>query len=408
MLSRIAMRKILILSRDRVAAVAAVVQRASLAAFGASLAVTLCCFSIATAQSPRPEGLFPGNFEEMPLLSGQNFSEVPTGSSANSLLADSSAIEPAAYRPIGQSVRRGIAAANHRAHRTPDPCNPGCDVSWYVNYDALWLRREGDERFSLSRNSFLPDFDYERGGRYTVGRLLDCVNGWEASYVGPYNWDRSATVTGAGTLQSRLTASNGFGPADIDTFNNANSHTQIWSSELDSFELNRRWWTWDVLSTLIGIRYIDYEENYLLSSLSPQGNGLFSERVENKMIGAQVGADIMYPVSLRTNVGFRGKAGVYANFDERTTFLSNDNTILLNAGDDSVEVAGLIEMGVFANYQIVPSVRLTAGYEFWYLPGIATVPEQGPSLITPASGTTVFNDSELFLHGGSVGVQVLF
>lgn len=71
-------------------------------------------------------------------------------------------------------------------------------------------------------------------------------------------------------------------------------------------------------------------------------------------------------------------------------------------------MAGLIEMGFFTNYQIVPSVRLTAGYEFWYMPGIATVPGQGPQFVNPSSASRVNNDHELLLHGGSVGVQVLF
>jgi hypothetical protein len=60
---------------------------------------------------------------------------------------------------------------------TGTPCiTPGCDVSWYLNYEALWLKREGDERFSLTRFARLPKFDYELGrigGRITAGRVFD-------------------------------------------------------------------------------------------------------------------------------------------------------------------------------------------------------------------------------------------
>ncbi|MEZ6135159.1 MAG: hypothetical protein R3C53_09640 [Pirellulaceae bacterium] len=160
---------------------------------------------------------------------------------------------------------------------------------------------------------------------------------------------------------------------------------------------------------MIGVRYVDYQEDYLFSSTHPtNGNGLLVENVDNRLLGAQVGGDLIYPVSLRTNVGFRGKAGVYANFDERQTLVTNGGTLLINAGDNDVDIAGVIEGGIFANYQIVPSIRLTAGYEFWYLPGIATIPEQQPGLISPSSGTDVREEADLFLHGGSVGVQVLF
>ena len=37
---------------------------------------------------------------------------------------------------------------------------------------------------------------------------------------------------------------------------------------LNSFEINRRWWTWDVLSTMIGMRYVDYQEDYVFLSES--------------------------------------------------------------------------------------------------------------------------------------------
>lgn len=402
------MRKILMLPRAGVAAVSAVVHRASFAAFGASLAVTLCCLSIATAQTPQPSARSLSNIGEYPIVSGAPFSEIRNKADSPSLLSESllteaSAIEPASYMSGGRLL-------GPKAPYVADPCNAGCDVSWYLNYDALWLRREGDSRFSLSRNSTLEDFDYEFGGRYTVGRLLDCVNGWEAVYTGPYEWNRQGTVNGAANLQSQFQVNplTGFSAADITAFNNANTHSQQYNAEMQSFELNRKWWTWDVLSTLIGIRYVDYDETYAFASSSAAGSGLYSERVENRMLGAQVGAEIMYPVSLRANVGFRGKAGVYANFDERATFLNNAGNVLINTGDEDVQLAGLIELGVTGSYQVVPSVRLTAGYEFWYMPGVATVPEQGPAVLTPASGTTVFNESDLFLHGGSIGAQILF
>lgn len=402
------MRKILLIQRDGIAALSVLVRYTRLATQAAGLAIALCCSCLATAQSPQSSqavgyGLMA--YGPTPVSGGGRTAGDATVDAAYSVLTDTTNVQPAAHR--GGLTRMG--SLGRRSQAPQDPCNAGCDVSWYGNYEALWLRRENDDRFSMSRNAFLPDFEYELGGRYTVGRLLDCVNGWEAVYAGPFDWQRSSSIAGAGNLQSQLFASNGYTAADINSFNNANVHTQGYRAQLHSVEINRRWWTWDVLSTMIGIRYIDYEEDYLfLSNSAANGNGLFLESVDNQMVGAQIGGDLMYPVSLRSNVGVRGKAGVYANFDERSTFLSNNGNILLNAGDNDVDVAGLIELGVFANYQIVPSVRLIAGYEFWYMPGMATVPEQQPSRITPASGTTVFDSADLFLHGGSAGVQILF
>lgn len=397
------MRKILFSTCNGMATMRAAIRQVSLVAFGASLTVTLCCSSDATAQT-HANYVTPAaamNYQDAPVSGNlpQPLNRLSASDAAYSVAEDTSRVAPASY---------GALLGGTGAGRPYVGGAPGQNVSAYASAEALWLRRGSDKYFSLSQNSYMPDFDYEFGGRFTVGRLFNSVDAWEGVYTGPYKWNRQSTVNGAGNLQSRLVANGGYSPAEIDTFNNANQHIQAWESELNSFEINRRWWSWDVLSTLIGFRYVDYNEDFVFQSSSIQGVGTYLNRVKNRMAGVQVGADILYPVSLRANMGFRGKAGVYANFDETSVFLQNGATTILNAGDNSVDVAGLIEMGVFANYQVVPSVRLTAGYEFWYMPGAVTVPGQSPQFINPSTGTRVDNDDEVFLHGGSVGVQVLF
>ena len=399
------MRKILFFTCNGMAAMRAAIRQVSLVAFGASLTVTLCCSSDATAQT-HANYVTPAaamNYQDAP-VSGkltQPLNRLSASDAAYSVADDTSRVAPASYGTLLGSAGRPYVSGN--------ACDaPGHNVNAYASAEALWLRRNSDKYFSLSQNSYMPDFDYELGGRFTVGRLFNNVDGWEGVYTGPFKWNRQSLVNGPGNLQSRLVANGGYTPAEIDTFNNADQHFQAWESKLNSFEINRRWWSWDVLSTLIGFRYVDYNEDFVFQSNSIQGLGTYRNRVKNRMAGAQVGADILYPVSLRANMGFRGKAGVYANFDETSVFLQNGATTVLNAGDNSVDVAGLIEMGVFANYQVVPSVRLTAGYEFWYMPGAVTIPGQSPQFINPSTGTRVDNDDEVFLHGGSVGVQVLF
>lgn len=400
------MRKILFFPRNGVATMRAAIRHVTLAALGASLTVSFCCSSDATAQS-HANYVTPAaamNYQNAP-VSGNltpSLSRLSASDAGYSVADDTSQVTPASYGSsfggYGPGSSYGGAACD----------TPGYNVNAYASAEALWMRRGGDKYFSLSQNSYMPDFDYELGGRFTVGRLFNSVDGWEGVYTGPFKWNRQSIVDGAGNLQSRLVANGGYTPAEINTFNNANRHIQAWESKLNSFELNRRWWSWDVLSTLIGVRYVDYNEDYVFQSITGGGVGTYRNQVKNRMAGAQIGADLLYPVSLRTNMGFRGKAGVYANFDETSVHLQNGATTILNSGDNSVDLAGLIEMGVFANYQVVPSVRLTAGYEFWYMPGAVTLPGQNPQIINPSTGTRVENDDEVILHGGSVGVQVLF
>ena len=410
------MRKILVFPRNGVAALRAALRQVSLAAFGASLTVTSCCSSDATAQT-HANYVTPAaamNFQDAP-VSGklpQPLSGLAASDASYSVAEDNSSVQQAQYglgNAIDTAMNRLVTdAGGNNNYGASDPCGAGCDVTGYGSAEALWLRHGNEKYFSMSQNSYLPDYEYELGGRFTFGRLSNCVDGWEGVFVGPYKWDRQANVIGPGNLQSRFIPEGGYTAAEVDTFNNADQHFQIWESKLTSFEVNRRWWSWDVLSTLIGGRYVDYSENFLFQSSSAKGVGIYRNRIKNRMAGVQIGADIFYPVSLRGNFGFRGKAGAYANFDETNVYLQNAATTIVNAGDNSVNLAGLIEMGVFGNYQLVPSVRLTAGYEFWYMPGIVTVPGQGPQYVNPSTGSQADNDSELLLHGGSLGAQIVF
>lgn len=314
------------------------------------------------------------------------------------------------HAPVyGQGPAIGAPVASQVGYEIPCPSGAGCDVSVYASYEALWLKRENDEQFSLSRNDRFDDFDYDFGGRYTIGRIWDCVNGVEAVYAGPYHWRRSTAVTGPGNLISNLLPSGGYTSNEVNAFNSANFHSQAQEIDLHSYELNRRWWAWDVLSTMIGLRVVDYRESYAFLSQRPAvGSGLFAEQTRNTLVGVHVGGDLMYPVGLRTIIGTRGKAGVFANFDEATVQLINAGTSVLDNRDTAVDVAGVIEYGIFARYQVVPSIRLMAGYEFWYMPGIATVNGQQIHRVNPDSGSRVDNDDSVFLHGGGAGVQVLF
>ena len=410
------MRKILTTTKCGLSAIAAVGRRTCLAAM---LATSLSAISTEFANAQSPYGgaqssmsLADSGNQSYGLVSGTAISDesesllTGSGRTIQNRVPATLASAPSAVMPDGGYYDGGMVSGGA-------PCfTPGCDVSWYIGYEALWLRREGDENFSLTQFSRMPEFDYELGefgGRITAGRLFDCTNGIEGVYTGPYKWRRGSTRTDPGNVDSRFFPNGGLTAADIGTFTDADQQVQTYEAQFSSYEINRTWWTWDVLQTMVGLRYIDYEEDYALSSAKGGvGAGLFQSNVNNSAIGPQIGALLMRPASLRANYGVRGKAAVFANFDEVNTFLSDAGATRLFNNDNSVDFAGLIEMGIFANYQIVPSVRLTAGYEFMYLPGFATVPGQNYTLLSPGTGSSVENDDEVFLHGGSVGVQILY
>jgi hypothetical protein len=314
-------------------------------------------------------------------------------------------VKPATY--LGDLGYQALQAAE---------CQPGaysctrCDFQWYFNAEALWLRREGDRRFTLTQNQFMNNQDFEFGGRFTAGRMLDCVNAIEFVYTGPYEWQRGSVLQSPGSVNSLFLAF----PEDLLlTFNDADQHTQQWRAKAQSFEVNYRHWVWDSVSTFIGARYLKYEEDYSLISLRalPPPNptsGSYLSELDNDLIGAQLGGDIFFPMSLRTSLSLRGKGGVYGNFATREVRLEEDgNTVIFN-GVDKVVAAAMVELGAFGNFQITPSIRLNAGYEVWWLTGVATTQRQNNNILTFASGTRVNVKDDIFLHGFSGGVQVLY
>jgi hypothetical protein len=313
-----------------------------------------------------------------------------------------SSVKPASY-----ILDEGYAALNMAESCHGYGPDASANINWYFRGEALVFRREGNRRFSLTQNVFMNNYDFEFGGRFTGGRMLDRVNAFEFVYVGPFRWTKTSDVTGVGTINSRFLAN----PASLDdAFNGANRHVQVLQADLDNFEVNRRYWAWDAISTMVGIRYVKYEENYQLASnrgAAPLA-GSYRDRIENDMIGVQVGGDVFFPTSLRTLVSIKGKGGVFANLASRELrMVDTDGQAVINGFDD-VDIAGLIELGANAHYDLTPSIRLSGGYELWFLPGVATQSNQRPQFLNANSGSTIRMDDDIVFHGATFGAQLLY
>lgn len=295
-------------------------------------------------------------------------------------------------------------------------CQPGayscvrCDFTWYYSAEMLFFRREGSRRFSLTQNVFMDETDYEFGGRFTVGRMLDCVDALEFVYSGPFEWNRDSFVQDPGNVNSLFLAF----PEDLLlTFNGADEHTQRWRARANSFEMNYRHWVWDSVSTMVGVRYFKYEEDFSLTSFRPLPDplptrGEYISEINNDLVGAQLGGDIFFPLSLRTSMSLRAKGGVYANFATRELQVLEDGATVIFNANDSLKASGIFEFAGQFNFQITPSIRLNAGYEAWWLSAIATTEKQRNNRLTFSSGTQLNIRDDILLHGFAGGLQVLY
>jgi hypothetical protein len=288
-----------------------------------------------------------------------------------------------------------------------DACG-GCEPRYYFAAEALYFDRAGDDNFTLSNARPLEPFEHELGGRYTIGRQIDCLQGSEFVFVGPLDWLRSDINVGTG-LNSNLVPLGGFLPSQIETFNDAQRHVQSYRSQLYSLEANQRTWAFEGMSMLIGLRALDYEEDYQFDSVSSvatgNGAGFYRRSTDNFLLGVHAGSDMLYPVSQRLSVGGKIRVGLFANFNESSTFLANRGTTLVNANDKDTDFTGLVEAGLVARYRLLPTVVLTGGYESWALINVATVPGQTAQVVSPAMGRQTQTGESIIFHGATAGLE---
>ena len=289
----------------------------------------------------------------------------------------------------------------------PADCCMGCDRSFYAHAEALWIRRSGDNGFSLIPTNNMGNFGYDVNGRYTVGQMFDCTDGVEFSFTGPLSWNKAGTVNGA-NLGSNLTFGGNFNQSDLDAFNLATTQVQEWRAKFMSYEFNRRWWAWDALSTVMGARVIHYTEKYALGTASPVGTGAYLANVKNHLVGMHIGGDFYYPYSHRLSFGSRLRAGVYGNFNNGRTFISKGNRVLSNQVAEDFDISGVFEYGSLMRYTVRSNIVATAGYEVWYAVGVATVPKQRLEVVSPITGRSIYAKDDVFFHGATAGLEMSF
>ncbi|TWU27055.1 hypothetical protein Pla52o_09140 [Novipirellula galeiformis] len=289
-------------------------------------------------------------------------------------------------------------------------CGVACEPYWYVVGEALYMDLDASDRFSYSQHFSLDEFDFEFAPRFTVGTVPDCVHGWEATIVAPLEWDMNASLTnGLGGIDSVLVPGIPVAAGDLSTFNDAVFQSQDYNAEYWSIEANKILVGWEVAKILFGARYIDYDELYNYNSLIASGDrGLLRSDVENSMFGAQIGMDLLFPVSCNGYVDFRGRAGGYLNFAESDTRLFNAGTTVVANIDEETELAGVFEIGGGYRYQLGEMLTLRAGAELWYIAGLASAADQLNQVVTPNLGRNIQMDDDIFITGLTASAHFKF
>lgn len=286
-------------------------------------------------------------------------------------------------------------------------CPTGCPPAVYGGFEALYLENDNDP-FPFSSGFVSDTLDGELAGRITIGRMRDCASGYEAVFTGMPEWEEMQTATGAGNLAFRLGTTAPFNAASLSTFYNADFQSQAFSNQYTSLEVNRKTNGWDVISSVFGMKAIVYDEEFaFLTRNAANQFGQFNQSADNFLIGMHAGLDLRYPLGRRLMVGTRGRAGLYLNLSDVTTNLANNGTVLISHGNDDTDIAANIEYGIYSTYHLMPCLALKAGYEFWWMTGVASIDSNLQPLVSPNYGLSSDKD-EVLIHGALVGVEVIF
>ena len=205
-----------------------------------------------------------------------------------------------------------------------------------------------------------------------------------------------------------------------------------------SIDASKTYNGWEVAKLLIGGRYIDYSEDYNYagtmvttteqfpfgvappaSTVTDTENIQELSSVENRLVGLQVGMDLLYPIGRFAYTDMRFRAGAYANFAESDFAQQNvrtvatvdssgatpvtDRTDVINSSnsDDDVDIAGLFEFGSGIRYQVGELLSFRVGAEIWYLTNVASATD---NVINP-SGQIII-DEDIFFAGLSFGSEL--
>ena len=227
--------------------------------------------------------------------------------------------------------------------------------------------------------------------------------GWEFRYFG---LDPSGNTASLGNSPSTVlvglnNVAEAVGdPSVADFFNQGNFHALTRESSIYNFEFNvlrnrsDASWFSGVLGnfeTLVGFRYIDFDESLQYVSGSDTGTGprslAFNSSVENSLFGAQVGGRSEFNVfnklgaSIGTKFGLfytnaRANRKISGNFADGSTFDPNivdGSTSILgyDYGSSEGEASFLAEIDLGLFYQFSHSSRFRLGYRAIGISGVA-------------------------------------
>ena len=278
----------------------------------------------------------------------------------------------------------------------------------YLIADALFYTRTDGDDIVNSNFGTLDGFDFEGGLRLTFGAKSDSLRGREVTYKGIAPVEEFETRTSAGGFISLpIFSTGGLPAAATSAFQNVTNQTESQSAEFHSLEFNRVTYGWDVIKSFSGFRYIYAADDYQTITQNALGEtGDFQLQTFNNLFGVQIGGEIFYDVGRRLSYSFESKAGLFANFSQVDTRLTNNGIEFINADDDNATFSTLLEFSALGHYQLSETARFRLGYNVLFLGEVATSQRNFDPVLTPTSASSGDDGDDVVFHGLNFGLEI--
>lgn len=292
------------------------------------------------------------------------------------------------------------------------PCHRGCRRAalWAIQAEALVLWRGNFSEQPLFQDALgavaLDAGDVRTpaasGPRIGVLRSLGCGRAIEGNYFN-VGGIRGSTIT---PLEGGPYTAIGLADLVLPTIETATYTTQ---GQIKSAELNYRWCQGRRVIWLAGFRWIEWNEtgtvDYVPTADVPDLPGIISSQVGNDLYGGQFGCRLRLWDLGKWQVGAVGKAGGFGNTAFQRTTAVVDGGPLGPIGATATDVAFFGEVGVNSTLWINRWLAWRAGYNFFWLEGVATAAQQLPLGDVPAGVATISTNGSVFLQGFSTGLE---
>lgn len=349
-------------------------------------------------------------------------------------------------------------AANEAA-----PCNTcGDDLDcqecfpcpWYVSAAGLiltrndanrvWTTYETNNNPNQLMNTDDAESDWRGGAEIRLGRSF-CCGTWavEATFWALDDMHGSAGLySPGGGLSTPLDFSDvmyasdptGIDPArPVDLFDSADAHMIRRVNEIYNLEINlvrspmAGCGPLDV-DVLAGVRWFRFREHLNFASLNQDGDwwepsdvGYLDDRIENNLIGGQVGANIAWDLGYRLGLFARPKFGIYNNhIEHRFNAYRGDGELFVpreGSGvvgtypveSDTDTISFLTEIDVGMDWRFHPQWSAFLGYRLLVATGIGLSDHQFTHYVVDIPELAHIDDNgTLILHGAFAGLKYNF